>query len=1439
MNSINWVRELRLALLAIICGVTLAFHMTPAAAQSSSTAGYCTPNGWSSQARCMPLQLGPWSYDAYDLPYGGPGPKVGYDSLSTLLEAIDARFQPSECGDESFGPAVVYETNYYAGVEYRKYRNFSITFYQKIGNPAVCGPVQSNGQTIEIRTVTCPPGWAVVSVGTKGVCACTATSLCPPPPRCCAGLGGVSVGKPIDIMLGSEQFSETDYSGAGAFPLAFNRTYSSAAIQAAAQPPNPLGTGWAATYLQTLVYIGDGGFPGVIAFRPDGSVLTFNEVSGAFYFNGTIRDTVQWTYDGSGNKTGFLYTTSADSREQYDLTGRLLSITSRQGVVHTLTYDSNGLLSTVTDSFGHVLQFAWTKVGGDYLLQAITLPGGSEIQYSYDANKNLSAVTYADSTQRQYVYEIAGRPHLLTGIIDENNIRYATIGYDSSSRANSTQLAGGVDAYSVTYNGNTSRTVVDPLGTSRTYTLSATRGELRYTAVSSTCRGCSHFAAAGYDTNGNANSTTDFNGNQTTYVSDLVRNLETSRTEAVGTPHARTIGTTWHASLQLPLTVTEPNRTTTNTYDTAGNLLTRTITDTTVSPNVDRTWTYTYDSFGQALTADGPRTDVPDTTTYTYYNCTTGVECGRLHTITDALNHTTTFNTYNVHGQPLTITDANGVVTSMTYDARQRLLTTTIGAETTSYSYWPTGLLKKVTRPDNSYLLYTYDNAHRLTRVEDGDGNREEYVLDAKGNRTSTSNYDPSNALAQSRGQVFNSLNQLWKHLNSAGGVMNVLVYDSNGNIDSDSAALGRVTSNEYDALNRLAQVTDPSAGVTNFTYDGNDNLLSVEDPRGLLTTYAYTGFGEVKTLTSPDTGVTSNTYDSGGNLKTATDARSIQGTYSYDALNRVTSIAYPDQTVSFTYDSGANGVGRLTGASDASHSLAWGYDANGRVVSKTQVVGSLVRSVTYTYTNGNLTSILTPSGQTVSYGYSNGRVSSVSVNGTSVLGNVLYEPFGDVRQWTWGNSSAVVRTHDLDGNLGQVDSGGDFYTFSRDDAFRITSISNSSDANLSWTFGYDLNDRLTSASSTPLSRAWGYDANGNRTTEGGATAGTPLSNTFTPATTSNRLASVSGSRSNAYTYDAAGHTQTESNAGRPISAAGTIATTYTYNALSQRVAKSSSGGSRFFFYDEAGHLLGEYASNGDLIQETVWMGDVPVATLRPHAEGGVDIYYVHTDQLNAPRKITRPSDNAIVWRWDPSPFGNTLPNENMGSVGIFQYNLRFPGQYYDAESGLSYNYMRDYDPATGRYIESDPVGLAGGVNTYAYADLDPISFVDPLGLQAYDPGPPPADPAPGKRNPDTNKRRDPRTPWLPPNLQQKGHCPPYYRISFGSDEDPRSGLIPLVSEALFKETECEQTYICGYYGKIGVGIRWNLNSKRIESRVFRQTIYVRVRKEGPCCGAN
>jgi RHS repeat-associated protein len=178
-----------------------------------------------------------------------------------------------------------------------------------------------------------------------------------------------------------------------------------------------------------------------------------------------------------------------------------------------------------------------------------------------------------------------------------------------------------------------------------------------------------------------------------------------------------------------------------------------------------------------------------------------------------------------------------------------------------------------------------------------------------------------------------------------------------------------------------------------------------------------------------------------------------------------------------------------------------------------------------------------------------------------------------------------------------------------------------------------------------------------------------------------------------------------------------TNAVSYLYNGLGQMVEKSGSGSTTTLMYDESGHLMGEYDGGGNLIDETVWLGDVPVATLQPNGSGGVNIFYVHTDQLNSPRKVSRPSDNQLTWRWDTDPFGTASPNSNPAGLGTFTYNLRFPGQYYQTETGLNYNYFRDYDPQVGKYVESDLIGLQGGINTYAYVGSNPLPYVDPWGL--------------------------------------------------------------------------------------------------------------------------
>ena len=180
---------------------------------------------------------------------------------------------------------------------------------------------------------------------------------------------------------------------------------------------------------------------------------------------------------------------------------------------------------------------------------------------------------------------------------------------------------------------------------------------------------------------------------------------------------------------------------------------------------------------------------------------------------------------------------------------------------------------------------------------------------------------------------------------------------------------------------------------------------------------------------------------------------------------------------------------------------------------------------------------------------------------------------------------------------------------------------------------------------------------------------------------------------------------------------------------------KTVNGTSTIFSYDESGHLLGEYEASGALIREYVWLGDIPVAVITggPGTPPYV-FWYVHADHLNTPRSVENPTTGELVWRWDSAPFGETAPDEDPdGDLSLFSLPLRFPGQYADSETGLHYNYFRDYEPAIGRYVQSDPMGqLAMGADSslprspglmfplnlsYTYAEAAPGSAIDPLGL--------------------------------------------------------------------------------------------------------------------------
>ncbi|HEY8037468.1 MAG TPA: hypothetical protein VIF37_17955 [Methylobacter sp.] len=483
-------------------------------------------------------------------------------------------------------------------------------------------------------------------------------------------------------------------------------------------------------------------------------------------------------------RIGWRYTTANKSVETYTASGKLTAIADRTGLTQTMTYSdastpvtvapAAGLLIRVIDSFGHQLNFTYDS---NRRISTLTDPAGGVYRYAYDANNNLASVTYPDGASKTYHYENTAFPHALTGITDENNNRFATYTYDAQGRGLSTEHAGGAERVSLVYNADGSTTVTDALNTARTYQFQTILGVVKSKGQSQPGgSGCGASASAlAYDANGNVSSRTDFNGNRTNYSYDLTRNLETSRTEGLtasgaSTPATRTITTLWHPNFRLPVQITNGNQQTTYSYNSQGDLTDKTVKD--LAANTTRTWqtTYTYSSVPGVLlqkVEDGPRTDVSDVTTYDYYPadavCQGGhLGCrGQLKQLTDALGHSTQLTRYNAHGQVEQLTDPNGLVTTLTYDLRQKLTSSDAGGETTAYSYDPAGQLTRVTRPDGAYLAYSYDAAHRLIRTQDDQGNTLSYTLDAMGNRIKEEAHDPGGQLARSESRVYDALSRL------------------------------------------------------------------------------------------------------------------------------------------------------------------------------------------------------------------------------------------------------------------------------------------------------------------------------------------------------------------------------------------------------------------------------------------------------------------------------------------------------------------------------------------------------------------------------------------------------------------------------------------------------------------------------------------------------
>jgi len=746
-------------------------------------------------------------------------------------------------------------------------------------------------------------------------------------------------------------------------------------------------------------------------------------------------------------------------------------------------------------------------------------------------------------------------------------------------------------------------------------------------------------------------------------------------------------------------------------------------------------WNYSYHPNGLLASADGPRTDVADITHYSYDGT------GRLTQITNALGHTTTLSNFDSHGKPQTITDANGVTTTLNYTPQGWLHSSSTAGSTTSYQYDAIGQITQVTLGDGSWLHYTWDAARRLTAIENAQGERVEYSLDAQGNRTSETLRSSNGSIRFQQQRIYDELSRLRQSI-GAGGQSQHHSYDVEGKLISSTNAAGNTTHHNYDALNRLTSTQDALGGMSNTNYDAQNRPTHISDPRSVTTTYEYDALGNLSAQHSPDSGTTIYQHDSAGNIIQSTDARGIATHYTWDALNRITSRSYPtapELNVTYGYDSGSHGIGRLTSMQDASGTSTYTWDAHGRLASRSHssVIANTSPTTTVSWAYnlaGRITNITYPNGVQVHYGRDSvGRISTIHLqtNGAAapqaIASNITYAPWGAVQSLTWGNGLNLTRTYNQDARLIQQSIAtltSSHYT--RDANGNITQIQSSEWGSLD--YHYDALERLLQSLHSTQSSHYSYDPVGNRVQKNDNNGTTH----YSYAGNSNRLTAINGqsvhsdptgnitqdTQNRSFTYDAQGRLQsTKINA--------TEVAHYSYNALGQRSHKHTINGTTLYHYDQEGPLLGwtHYNANGIAQQSQyyIWLEQTPIAALNiqhsPAPETS-EILYLHPDHLDTPRLASN-QQQTVVWKLPlTQAFGEDLKQTDPDGDGQHMHiALRFAGQVYDQETGLHYNYFRDYDPLTGRYLQSDPIGLDGGLNTYAYVGNNPLKFIDPEGL--------------------------------------------------------------------------------------------------------------------------